>query len=120
PTYPATEHRRTGLEHHAAVEIRGIIDEAVDAPHDGFEDQAVRLEQRCELAGVDPPAVEHLAAHAGTFVDQPLDGIGDLELTARRGLDGGDCFVDGGVEDVHTDQRQVGGGLLWLLQETYY
>ena len=54
---------------------------------DLLQQQPVRLEQRRQLAGVDPPAGEHLAAHPVALVDQPLDGVGDLELAARRRLD---------------------------------
>jgi len=43
------------------------------------------------------------------LVDEPLDGIGDLELATRRRLDGPDRVVDLGVEEVDADQREVPG-----------
>ena len=43
------------------------------------------------------------------LVDQPLDRVGDLELAARRRLDGLDRLEDRRVEHVDADQRQIGG-----------
>ena len=40
---------------------------------DGLEDQPVALQQGLEVAGVDPPALDHLLAHTVALVDQPLD-----------------------------------------------
>ena len=54
---------------------------------EAVEDQAVGLEHVLELAGVLPPAGDHVRLHAQAAVDQVLDGVGDLELAPRRGLD---------------------------------
>src|SRR3712207_6897661 len=43
---------------------------------------------RILLAGVDPPSLEHVVGDMTSVIDQPLDGVGDLELAARRRLDG--------------------------------
>src|SRR5689334_14400813 len=75
---------RAGLDHHPAVDLRELIDGSLDSLLDLLEQQAVRLEQRSELAGVDPPAVEHLVTYRQPLLDQPLNGIGDLELAALR------------------------------------
>ena len=40
-------------------------------------------------------------------VEEPLDGVGDLELAPGRGLDRADGLVDGGVEQVDADQGEV-------------
>ena len=73
-----------------------------------LEHEPVALEQRVLLAGVDPPAVEHLVAHPVTLVDQPLDGVGDLELAPRataRSPRTASWIVR--VEQVDADQREV-------------
>ena len=67
----------------AAVDHGALVDLAVDALLDPLEQEPVGLEQRGELPGVDPPAAEQLAAHLMAVVDQPLDGVGDLEFAAR-------------------------------------
>ena len=54
-----------------------------DVELDGLEHEAVALQQGLQLAGVLPPAVEHLVAHPVAVVDEPLDRVGDLELAAR-------------------------------------
>ena len=72
-----------GGDHDATVEAGCGIDTALDARLDLLQQQPVRLEQWRQLAGVDPPPVEPFGPHAVTTVDQPLDGIGDLQLTAR-------------------------------------
>ena len=59
---------------------------AVDARLDRVEHEAVAVQQRVLLAGVDPPALEHLVRDRMAVVDQPLDRVGDLELAARRRL----------------------------------
>ena len=67
--------------------VDGVVDGAVDAVLDLLEQQAVGLEQRGQLPRVDPPPGQQLGAHPVAVVDQPLDGVGDLELAARRRLD---------------------------------
>ena len=63
--------------------MRGLVDLAVAAGLERLEHAAVALEQRILLAGVEPPALEHVVAHPVALVDQPLDGVGDLQLAAR-------------------------------------
>ena len=48
------------------------------------------------LAGVDPPAAVNVRVDADTVVDQPLDGVGDLEFAAPAGLDAVDGLEDRG------------------------
>ena len=58
---------------------------------------------------------EDLVADAVAVVEQPLDRVGDLELAPVRRLDRGDGLVDGRVEQVDADEREVRrrvGGLL--------
>ena len=97
-----------GLDDDPAVDRRRVVDRAVDARLELLEQQPVGLEQRRQLAGVDPPARQQLGAHPVAVVDQPLDGVGDLQLAAGRRLDGPHRLVDRRVEQVDADERQVG------------
>ena len=72
-----------------------LVDLAVDAGLDASRAPAGCLEQRVHLAGVDPPAVSTSCTTAVAVVDQPLDGVGDLELAAGRRLDRAHGLVDG-------------------------
>jgi hypothetical protein len=72
-----------GLDDDPAVEHARLVDGAVDARLDLLEQQTVGLEQRRELAGIDPPAGELLLADPLALVDEPLDGVGDLEFASR-------------------------------------
>ena len=76
-----------GLDDDPPFDARRVVEPAVDLRRDRVEHEAVALEQRVLLAGVDPPAGEDLVAHPVPLVDQPLDRVGDLELAARRRLD---------------------------------
>ena len=80
---------------------------AVDATVQGLEDEAVGVQQRGQLPGVDPPAVEDLGPHRQAPVDEPLNGVGDLEFAPRRRRDGGHRLVHALVEEVHADQGQI-------------
>ena len=82
-----------------------------------LEHEAVALEQRILLAGVDPPAPQDLVADAPAVVDEPLDRIGDLELATRRRLDLAHRGVDVGIEEVDADDREVRRRVLRLLDE---
>ncbi len=84
-----------------------------------LEHEPVALEQRVLLAGVDPPALQDLVAHPVAVVDEPLDGVGDLELAARRRFDRAHRVVDLRVEEVHADDREVGRRVLRLLDELH-
>ena len=68
---------------------------------------AVGLEQVVGLAGVLPPALDHLGADRAPVVDQPLDRLGDLVLAAPRRLQRVGGLEDRVVEQVDADERQV-------------
>ena len=76
-------HRRTAADDNRAFETRAVVDASGDVTGERLEHQAVALEQVTQLAGVDPPARDDLAGDGATLVDQPLDGVGDLQLAAR-------------------------------------
>ena len=73
----------TLLHHDAAVDGGGLVDLAVDPGLERLEHPPVGLEQRVLLAGVEPPALEDVVADPVAVVDQPLDGVGDLQLAPR-------------------------------------
>ena len=91
--------------------------DAVDPRLDLLEQQPVGLEQRRQLAGVDPPAGEQLGAHPLAVGDQPLDGVGDLQLAAGRRRDRPHRVVDRLVEQVHADEGEVRRRVVGLLDE---
>ena len=80
---------------------------AVDAVLDRVEHQAVAVQERVLLAGVDPPALQDLVADHVPVVDEPLDRVGDLELTTRGRLDRAHSIVDRGGEQIDTREREV-------------
>src|SRR4051812_25070553 len=108
-----------GLDHDASLDARRVVDDAVAARFDRLEHEPVALEEGILLAGVDPPTLQDLVTHAVAMVDQPLDGVGDLELTARRRFDRAHRGVDLRVEQVHADDREVGRRVLRLLDELH-
>ena len=56
--------------------------------------------------------------HPVSLVDQPLDGIGDLELATGGRTDAFDRIEDVVVEHVNADEGQIALGLPRLLDET--
>src|SRR4051812_33378306 len=117
PAHGRVLDHRAGLDHHPSLDLAVAFDGALDELLEGLEDQAVGFEQRRQLPGVDPPALQHLVAHLVALVEQPLDRLGDLELAAGTGLDRPHRLVDGGVEEVDADQGEVGGRHRRLLHE---
>ena len=111
----ALEHG-AGLDDHAALD-RGVDQLAVDPLLDGLEDQPVRFEHVREAAGVLPPAAHDVRFDGRAGVDQPLDGVGDLQLAATGRLDRLRRLVDARREHVDADEREVGRGLLRLLHQ---
>src|SRR6476659_10387778 len=105
-----TDHQRTaqdrvghdgsGFDDDSTVEARCLVDLAVDTSLDLLEQQPVGFQQRCELASVDPPTGQQLATNPRALIDQPLDGVGDLQFAARRRGDGPNGCVDGSIEKV--------------------
>ena len=90
---------------------------AADVARDGAEHEPVGLEHVLELAGVLPPAGDHVRLDAQAAVDHVLDGVGDLELAAGAGRDGLDALEDGRREEVHAHQGEVAARLGRLLDE---
>jgi len=59
-------------------------------------------------------------AHRLALFDQPLDGVGDLELAALRRLDGAHRLVDRLVEEIHADEREVARRIFGFLDEALH
>ena len=106
-----------GFDHNPAFDARELVDRTVDSARERVEDQPVAVEQRILLPGVDPPSVEDLVRDGVTVVEQPLDRVGDLELTACRRHDRAHGFVNSDIEDVHAREREVGRRVARLLDE---
>ena len=56
----AADQASAGFDHDPAVELAFGVNLPVNAPLDAFQEQAVGLEQRGELPGVDPPPAQDL------------------------------------------------------------
>jgi hypothetical protein len=52
------------------------------------EDDAVGLQHVLELARILPPSLDDVRADGVALIDEPLDGVRDLELAPGRRLDG--------------------------------
>src|ERR1035438_3461083 len=77
---------RTSLDDHAPVHAR--VDQLpVDSLGQIVEDQAIGLQHVLQAPRVLPPALNYVRLHAQARVEQVLDGVGYLELPARRGND---------------------------------
>ena len=99
----------------AAVDRRRGVDRAVDL---GSIFSSSR--RFASSSGVSLPVSIHHPVSSSVrtrlpLVDEPLDGVGDLQLAARRRIDRPDGLVDRPVEQVHADEGEVRrrvGGLL--------
>jgi hypothetical protein len=92
----------------------------VDARLEPVEDDPVRLQHVLQLPGVLPPAADDRRPHRPAAVDEPLDCVRDLELTARGRRDRLDRVEHGAVEHVHADEGQVGRRPAGLLDEPHH
>ncbi len=117
---PRTDDLCTGFDHHPSLDRRCRVDRAVDTRVESLEDQAVALQQRVLLTGVEPPPAQHLVPNDVATSDQPLNRIGDLELAARRGSDGPNRFVNAAIEEIHADQCKIRWRMTRLLDEPHY
>ncbi len=77
----------------------------------------VRRQNILHLAGVDPEAAQQVRADVVALVDEPLNGVGDLQLPARGGRDALGGLEDMRIEAIHADQRQITGGHAGLFDE---
>ena len=113
----AVDDLAAGLEDDAPFDAGGGVDRAGALRLQALEDGPVRFQDVAHLAGIDPAAFGDLAAHVEAVVDQVLDGVGDLQLAAGRGLDGVDGLEDAVVEQVDADDGQVAGRVARLLDD---
>jgi len=49
--------------------------------------------------------------HPGLVINQPLDGVCNLQLSPRRGLDGIYCLENARREEIYTNKGKIG---LWF------
>ena len=98
-----------------SVDIR--VDLPVDPPLQRTEDEPVGLEHVVFLAGVDPVVADGLRANVEPSVDQPLDGVRDLELAPRGWHQRRRDLVHLGSEVVDADHREIRNGLPRFLDQ---
>ncbi len=100
-----------------ADERRFRVDLPVDPALQRTEDEPVGLEQVVFLAGIDPVVTDGLGADVKARVDQPLDGVRDLELASRGRNQRRRDLVHLGSEVVDTDHREIRHGLSRFLDQ---
>ncbi len=93
---------RAALDDDLAVQAHPLADGALHARCEVVENDAVGLEHVLQAAGVLPGRHQRLMGlddqvrlHPAPAVDHLLDGVGDLELAARRVVDGIDGVENG-------------------------
>ena len=77
-TNARTLHNCTLFDNYPALNLRGGIHVAFVAGLQHLEHQAVALQQRVFLAGVNPPTLQHLVMHNLLLIDQPLNCISNF------------------------------------------
>ena len=112
-------HLRAGLDHDPSLDLRVGVDLALEAGLDLLQHEAVGLEHVGELAGVLPPAADHLRLHLVAVLDQALDRLGDLQLAAPGGLQGAGGLEDRRAEEVDADQGEVRRRVFRLLDQAH-
>src|SRR5881394_3151835 len=110
-------HFCAGLDHDPTLDPRVLVDLAVEACLELLEDKAVGLKHVGELAGVLPPAADHLGADLLTTLDQALDRLRYLQLTAPGRLQRAGGREDRRLEEVDADQGEVRRRVLRLLDQ---
>jgi len=103
-----------------AVSTTTRLSIAVGARQQRVQDDPVRLEHVLELAGVLPPPLDHVRPDQEALIDQPLDGVGDLELAPGRGRDRLHRLEHRRVEHVDADEPEVRRRLLRFLDQTHH
>src|SRR5450759_1084685 len=84
PPYPRRDDLRVLFDHDAALDTRFGVDRTMVRRFEELEDVAVALKEGILLSGVEPPSLKDLVENAVPVVQQPLDCVGDLELSSSR------------------------------------
>src|ERR1700723_3664589 len=105
------------LDDHAADEFGGVVYRAVLGRFGTLQHHAVDLEHVGDVAGVLPVPRDDRGPYLVAGVEQPLQGLGDLEFPAARRAELAHRLVHGGGEDVDPDQRQIAFRVLGLLHQ---
>jgi hypothetical protein len=82
PPHRALGDARACLDHDLAGDV-GVLDGAVRARRERIEDDPVGFEHVLELARILPPALDDVGPDDVPLVDEPLNGVRDLELATR-------------------------------------
>ena len=77
----------TRFDDYVALNLRRVIDGALDLGVELAEDQSVRIQEIFHPASVLPPAVDNVRKDHQISVDEVLDGIGNLKFVAEARRD---------------------------------
>ncbi len=103
-------HDRAGRDAYPAEDLGVGVDLAVDPVFEVLQHGAVGLQHVVDVAGVLPIPGDGRRTDVQPLVQQPLDGVGDLQFAAGGGGDRPDRPVDRGTEEVGAHQGQVALG----------
>src|SRR5208337_890951 len=105
----------SGVDDHPADKLARRVYLAGHGRLGALQHDPVDLQHVRDIAGVLPVTRDDRGADLAAVRYQPLDRLGDLQLSALRRRQGRHRLVDRGREQVHPDQRQIALGLLRLL-----
>ena len=107
PTNTGVANDRTLLDDHTTLDLCGRIHIAVDARREHLEHETIALEEWILLSRVQPPSLQDSVMNGVPLIDDPLNGISDLQLATSRGFDRTHRFVNRLVEEIDADERQI-------------
>ncbi len=94
-----------------------LVDRAAHVGLKGLQQVAVGLQHVVEPPGVLPVPLDQVRRDLVATVHQPLNRLGDLQLTPARRLDCPHRLMDGHPEEVDTDKSKIARRLLGLLDQ---
>ena len=117
-SHDAVFHLGSALHGDLPADLGSLVDASLDLGLEGLEDQPIGLQEIFALAGVDPPSIVDVGMNAILFIEQVLDGVGDLELSPPGRLDRLDRLEDMVIEHIDPHQGKVAGRTFWLLHQS--
>src|SRR5580692_4363201 len=114
---PRTADLGAALDHHAADELGRVVYRAVLERFGALQHHAVDLEHVGDVAGVLPVPRDDRGPYLVAGVEQPLQGLGDLEFPAPRRAELAHGLVHGGGENVDPHQREIAPRALGFLHQ---
>src|SRR6266851_933902 len=120
PTHHAVDKLDILFQNHFAFKVRNLINihRIRDRSLDRTKHNPVRLQHIPHLTGVDPVAADDMWPYKIALLDEILDGIGNLKLSALRWADSVDSLKDMVIKKVDTDEREIADRLTRFLDQT--